>query len=226
MGDKKTKVVLDADVINHFSRAGRLSLLPNILPEFQFIVLDIVKKELPILILADLDKVGNVNIVVAEHTGHGAHEVSVDPDVGSVVDAVGLQPHGLTLERLGNVKLGAEPVGIELGSYLRDVGNTVVAYLVVVAIDCTRMGLLLPMRMLPTLTSVVCRLLYWNRSVMVFRSLALVFILADGGKVAVGFLYLLAKTLLPLLYFPGHLAVGQRYHLCSQAGRLPCRHRQ
>ena len=54
MGDKKTKVVLDADVINHFSRGGRLSLLPNILPEFQFIVLDIVKKELPILILADL----------------------------------------------------------------------------------------------------------------------------------------------------------------------------
>ena len=55
MGAKKTKVVLDADVINHFSRGGRLSLLPNILPEFQFIVLDIVKKELPILILADLD---------------------------------------------------------------------------------------------------------------------------------------------------------------------------
>ena len=57
MGDKKTKVVLDADVINHFSRGGRLSLLPNILPEFQFIVLDIVKKELPMLILTDLDKV-------------------------------------------------------------------------------------------------------------------------------------------------------------------------
>ena len=47
MGDKKTKVVLDADVINHFSRAGRLSLLPNILPEFQFIVLDIVKNRTP-----------------------------------------------------------------------------------------------------------------------------------------------------------------------------------
>ena len=57
MGDKKTKVVFDADVINHFSRGGRVSLLPNILPEFQFIVLNIVKKELPILILADLDKV-------------------------------------------------------------------------------------------------------------------------------------------------------------------------
>ena len=66
MGDKKTKVVLDADVINHFSRAGRLSLLPNILPEFQFIVLDIVKTELPILILADLDKVINQEKTIAE----------------------------------------------------------------------------------------------------------------------------------------------------------------
>ena len=66
MGDKKTKVVLDAGVINHFSRAGRLSLLPNILPEFQFIVLDIVKKELPILILADLDKVINQEKKIAE----------------------------------------------------------------------------------------------------------------------------------------------------------------
>ena len=42
MGKKKTKVVLDADIIIHFSRGGRLSLLPNILPEFQFIVLHIV----------------------------------------------------------------------------------------------------------------------------------------------------------------------------------------
>lgn len=59
MGDKTIKVVLDADVINHFSRGGRLSLLPHILPEYHFIVLDIVKNELPMLILADLDKVIN-----------------------------------------------------------------------------------------------------------------------------------------------------------------------
>lgn len=63
MGDKKTKVVLDADVINHFSRAGRLSLLPNILPEFQFIVLDIVKTELPILIFG-LRTGGQVALIV------------------------------------------------------------------------------------------------------------------------------------------------------------------
>lgn len=71
MGDKKTKVVLDADVINHFSRGGRLSLLPNILPEFQFIVLDIVKKELPILILADLDKVIKQEKTIAEEVFGG-----------------------------------------------------------------------------------------------------------------------------------------------------------
>ena len=70
MGDKKTKVVLDADVINHFSRGGRLSLLPNILPEFQFIVLDIVKKELPILILVDLDKVIKQEKTIAEEVDY------------------------------------------------------------------------------------------------------------------------------------------------------------
>ena len=59
MAEKKTKIVLDADVINHFVRGGQLSLLPNILPEFQFIVLDIVKKELPALILSELDKIIN-----------------------------------------------------------------------------------------------------------------------------------------------------------------------
>ena len=46
MAGKKTKIVLDADVINHFVRGGKLALLPKILPEFQFIVLDIVKKEM------------------------------------------------------------------------------------------------------------------------------------------------------------------------------------
>ena len=59
MAEKKTKIVLDADVINHFVRGGQLSLLPQILPEFQFIVLDIVKKELPALILSELDKIIN-----------------------------------------------------------------------------------------------------------------------------------------------------------------------
>ena len=56
MAEKKTKIVLDADVINHFVKGGLLDLLPQILPEFQYIVLDVVRKELPILILSALDK--------------------------------------------------------------------------------------------------------------------------------------------------------------------------
>lgn len=51
---KKTKIVLDADVIIHFVKGGKLDILPRILPEFRFIVLDVVKRELPMLILPSL----------------------------------------------------------------------------------------------------------------------------------------------------------------------------
>ena len=51
---KKTKIVLDTDVINHFFKGGLLSLLPKIFPEFQYIILDIVKNEIPIAILSSL----------------------------------------------------------------------------------------------------------------------------------------------------------------------------
>lgn len=56
MAGKKTKIVLDADVIIHFSKAGRLPELPLILPEFQFLVLDVVKRELSVIILSILEK--------------------------------------------------------------------------------------------------------------------------------------------------------------------------
>lgn len=68
MAVKKTKVVLDADVINHFTRGGLLSLLPRILPEFKYIVLDIVKKELPILILSSLNRVISEEKTITEET--------------------------------------------------------------------------------------------------------------------------------------------------------------
>ena len=42
----KVKVVLDADVIIHFAKGGYLSMLPEILVEYDFIVLDIVYGEL------------------------------------------------------------------------------------------------------------------------------------------------------------------------------------
>lgn len=42
----KTKIVLDADVIIHFIEADRFSLLPDIFPEYDYIILDIVYQEL------------------------------------------------------------------------------------------------------------------------------------------------------------------------------------
>ena len=60
------KIVLDADVIIHFSKGGMLSLLPQIFPEYDYIVLDRVYDELlsvrqqldnQILLLKNIDKV-------------------------------------------------------------------------------------------------------------------------------------------------------------------------
>ena len=45
MGHKKTKIVLDADVIIHFIETGNFSLLPDIFPEYEYIVLDVVYNE-------------------------------------------------------------------------------------------------------------------------------------------------------------------------------------
>ena len=43
---KKTKIVLDADVIFHFYKGECLTLLPNILPAYQYIVLSHVYQEI------------------------------------------------------------------------------------------------------------------------------------------------------------------------------------
>lgn len=45
MGNRKTKIVLDADVIIHFIEAQAFSLLPDIFPEYEYILLDIVYQE-------------------------------------------------------------------------------------------------------------------------------------------------------------------------------------
>lgn len=41
----KVRIVLDADVLLHFAKAQRLSMLPEILPEYDHIVLDVVYGE-------------------------------------------------------------------------------------------------------------------------------------------------------------------------------------
>lgn len=51
----KVKIVLDADVLIHFQKAGFLSLLPDIFPEYDYIVLSVVYEEL-ISIKAQLDR--------------------------------------------------------------------------------------------------------------------------------------------------------------------------
>lgn len=72
---KKTKIVLDADVIIHFAKGGRLGMLPRILPEYQFMVLDVVKKELPILIMSVLQRtISQDRTIVEEVFGRSAGE--------------------------------------------------------------------------------------------------------------------------------------------------------
>ena len=43
---EKVKIVLDADVLIHFSKAGRLSILPDIFPQYKYIILNVVYEEL------------------------------------------------------------------------------------------------------------------------------------------------------------------------------------
>lgn len=42
----RVKIVLDADVLIHFAKADRLTFLPEILPEYDHVVLDVVYNEL------------------------------------------------------------------------------------------------------------------------------------------------------------------------------------
>lgn len=44
----KTKIVLDADVIIHFIKGGLLSLLLDIFPEYQYLILDVVYREVTV----------------------------------------------------------------------------------------------------------------------------------------------------------------------------------
>jgi len=41
----KTKIVLDSDVVIHFIKAGQFSLLLDIFPEYQYLLLDVVYDE-------------------------------------------------------------------------------------------------------------------------------------------------------------------------------------
>ena len=75
-GIKKTKIVLDADVIIHFAKGGRLAELPLILPEYQFLLLDVVKRELSSMILSIIDKMIKRDKTLTEaHFGDSQMEI-------------------------------------------------------------------------------------------------------------------------------------------------------
>ncbi len=46
MSKSKVRIILDADVIIHFSKGERLSMLPSILPDYEHVVLNIVYDEI------------------------------------------------------------------------------------------------------------------------------------------------------------------------------------
>jgi len=52
---QKTKIVLDADVIIHFAKGERLSMLPEIFKEYEYIILDKAHKEIHEPIRRQLD---------------------------------------------------------------------------------------------------------------------------------------------------------------------------
>jgi hypothetical protein len=61
------KIVLDADVIIHFSKGGFLSMLPNIFPSYDYIILDKVYQEIKEPIKSQLDNqihyLGKIQII-------------------------------------------------------------------------------------------------------------------------------------------------------------------
>ena len=74
------KIVLDADVIIHFSKGGALSVLPQIFPEYECIVLDKVYDELS-SVKSQLDNqihfFGNITKVIFTPTSEMMREYAV-----------------------------------------------------------------------------------------------------------------------------------------------------
>lgn len=80
MAVERVKIVLDADVIIHFSKGGALSVLPQIFPEYECIVLDKVYDELS-SVKSQLDNqihfFGNITKVIFTPTSEMMREYAV-----------------------------------------------------------------------------------------------------------------------------------------------------
>lgn len=75
------KVVLDADVIIHFSKGDMLSILPTILPEYEYIVLNKVYDEIRGAIKNQLDRqimfLKNISVIDFNPTGAELREYAM-----------------------------------------------------------------------------------------------------------------------------------------------------
>ena len=76
MTPHKVQIVLDADVIIHFTKGGMLHLLTKFLPGYQFVVLDVVKKEIPQILLPSLDKqINKIGDIIEVQFGNSGKEI-------------------------------------------------------------------------------------------------------------------------------------------------------
>lgn len=80
MATNKVKIVLDADVLIHFQKAGYMSLLPEILPEYEHVILSVVYSEL-ISIRSQIDMqiklLKNITLEVFSPGGEMAREYAM-----------------------------------------------------------------------------------------------------------------------------------------------------
>lgn len=84
---EKTKIVLDADVLIHFSRGDCLSTLPTVLSEYEHIVLDYVRDELRGDVRKQIDMMEatlkSIKVVEFKPEGEMLHEyLSLNDDMG------------------------------------------------------------------------------------------------------------------------------------------------
>lgn len=77
---ERKKIVLDADVLIHFAKAGYLNVLPSILPEYEYIVLSVVYDEVRSIqqqIDRQIEFLKNIRKVQFEPTGEMRREYAM-----------------------------------------------------------------------------------------------------------------------------------------------------
>ena len=77
----KTKIILDADIIIHFSKGEKLSMLPQVFPQYDFVILDVVHRELKgtikYQIENQIDKLKNISLIPFNPIGEERKEYAL-----------------------------------------------------------------------------------------------------------------------------------------------------